>query len=99
MQKPLITTFRDLAHNLAPLHQWFPADVDNLHDIWKAGAVTPNSIVRMPKNYDPRKFQPGNFEARIIIPSMLTQWVVDVCKRRGITPEVGQALVTGKGLR
>lgn len=96
MQKPLIITFRDLAHNFAPLHQWYPPDVDNLHDIWSAGAPTPNSIIRNPKHYDPRKLQAGNFEAHIIIPSMLTQWVVDVCKRRGITPKVAQQLVSGE---
>lgn len=96
MQKPLIITFYELAQNLAPLHMWHRADVDNLHDIWLRGAPTPNSIVRNPTHYDPRKIQAGNFEARIVVPSMLTQWVVDVCQRRGITPEVGQALVTGK---
>lgn len=96
MQKPLIITFYNLARNLAPLHLWHKTAVDDLHDIWKKGAPTPNTIVRNPAGYDPRKKQPGNYEARIIIPSMLTQWVVDVCKSRGITPEVGQALVTGK---
>lgn len=96
MQKPLIITFHELSRNLAPLHQWHKADVDNLHDIWVKGAPTPNSIVRNPVGYDPRKFQPGNYEARIVIPSMLTQWVIDVCQRRGITPEVGQRLVMGK---
>lgn len=96
MQKPIIITFRDLAQNFAPLHLWHKPDVDNLHDIWAKGAPTPNSIVRNPKNYDPRLIQYGNYEARIMIPAMLTQWVVDVCQRRGITPEVGQRLVTGK---
>lgn len=96
MQKPLITTFHELSKNLAPLHMWHKADVDNLHDVFMRGAVTPNSIVRDPKHFDPRKRQAGNYEARIIIPSMLTQWVIDVCNRRGITPEAGQALVTGK---
>lgn len=96
MQKPIIITFRDLAQNFAPLHLWHKADVDNLHDIWVKGAVTPNSIVRNPVGYDPRLQQPGNYEARIIIPSMLTQWVIDVSKRRGITIERAQQLVQGK---
>jgi hypothetical protein len=96
MQKPLIITFRDLAHKLAPLHLWHKTAVDDLHDIWKKGAPTPNSIVRNPVGYDPRKIQPGNYEARIVVPSMLTQWVIDVCKSRGITPEVGHQLIQGK---
>lgn len=97
MQKPLIITFYDLAHNLAPLHLWHKAAVDDLHDVWMRGAVTPNSIVRNPVGYDPRLIQYGNYEARIVVPSMLTQWVIDVCNRRGITPEVGRKLIQGKG--
>lgn len=96
MQKPIIITFRELATNLAPLHMWHKSDVDNLHDVFLKGAVTPDSIIRNPKHYDPRLKQYGNYEARIMIPAMLSQWVVDVCQRRGITPEVGQGLVTGK---
>lgn len=99
MQKPLITTFHELSKNLAPLHMWHKPDVDNLHDIWVKSTPTPNSIIRDPKHNDPRRQRAGNYEARIIVPSMLTQWVIDVANRRGITIEKAQALVTGKGVR
>lgn len=79
----LICTFRELAYSLKVIHQWRKADVDRLHDVWKRGAPTPDSIVRNPKGYDPRKNQPGNVEKRIVIPNALSEWVADTATRHG----------------
>lgn len=80
----LICTFRELAFSLKAIHQWHKADVDRLHDVWKRGAPTPDSIVRNPKGYDPRKEQSGNVEKRIVIPTALSEWVADTATRRGL---------------
>lgn len=90
--KPFSATFIDLARALADLHLWNSADVSRLHDIWKLGAPTPNSIVRNPRNYDPRKAQVGNYEARIIWPQALVTWIVDVSARRGMPLDERQAI-------
>ena len=90
-RQPVICTFRMLSFALAPLHVWNLADVDRLHDVWKMGAPTPDSIVRNPVGYDPRKAQQGNVEKRIVLPSALEQWVQDVATRRGISATYEQA--------
>jgi hypothetical protein len=81
--KPFFITFRALAAALEPLHLWNKADVDRLHDIWKMAAPSPNSIIRNPTGYDPRLRQLGNVEKRLLLPTPLGQWVVDVTTRRG----------------
>ena len=96
--KPMIVTFYQLSAALADLHQWHPADVSRLHDVWQAGAPMPHSIIRNPKGYDPRKQQAGNHEAHIVLPTLLIQWVVDVSARRGFpySNEQAAALLMGK---
>ena len=90
--KPLICTWRDLYTMFIPLHMHIKADVDRLHDIWKIGAPTPNSRVLLPNEYDPRKRQPGNYEARIVFPTPLAEWIQDVSKARGFPFTKHQAL-------
>jgi hypothetical protein len=97
LPKPIITTFHELAAALEPLHQGDKADIARLHDIWKAGAPTPDSIIRNPKNYDERKRQAGNRERRIVFPTALVQWVQDVSTRRGFPYNEKQALALLEG--
>lgn len=102
--KPIIATFPQLAASLQSLHFWHKERVSELHDIWKKGAPTPNSIIRAPKHYDPRKVQPGNYEARIVFPNLLLKWVRERAKAQGaaltdqqiilLVEQVGQILST-----
>lgn len=80
----LVLTWRELVYSLKAIHQWRKADVDRLHDIWKQGAPTPDSIVRNPVGYDPRINQAGNVEKRIVLPTPLADWVRDVATRSGL---------------
>lgn len=98
--KPINCTFHTLMYSLQSLHVWNKADVDRLHDIWKSGAPTPNSIIRNPKIYDPRKPQDAvNHEARLVIPNLLEQWIEDVASRRGLTYQPGDAARIIEGMR
>jgi hypothetical protein len=81
--KPFFITFRALSAALWPLHLNVKADLDRLHDTWLKGSPSPDSIVRNPKGYDPRLKQAGNIERRLMLPTALGQWVVDVTTRRG----------------
>jgi hypothetical protein len=91
--KPIISTFPMLAYSLRSLHHWNKTHVDNLHDIWKRGAPTPNSRIKYPKGYDPRKPQPiGNYEARIVLPTLLSKWVVEVAAEMGVNMTPALAL-------
>ena len=96
--EPLLVTFVELLEALAPLHLHEKAYVDRLHDVWKQGAPTPDSIIRDPRAYDERKRQPGNVEKRIVFPTPLAQWVVETSTARGMPLTMRQALnmVNGK---
>lgn len=95
--KPLMVTFVELRQALSSLHLNQPAHVDRLHDVWKQGAPTPDSIIRNPKGYDERKRQPGNVERRIVFPTALAQWVVEVSQARGMPYTMRQALAIVDG--
>lgn len=89
--KPLILTFQQLAHIFRGLHMWHKPYVDRLHDVWLQGAPSPQSIIRNPKGYDPRKAQVGNYEARIVLPTPLAKWIDEVASERGMSVAAGQA--------
>lgn len=89
---PVFMTWRELAAVMQPLHLGQPADVDRLHDIWLQGAPSPDSIVRAPAGYDPRKAQAGNVEKRLMLYMPLAQWVVDMSARRGFGYTLRQAV-------
>ncbi len=82
--KPVSLTFLQLSVSVQTLHGWNKADVDRLHDIWLAGAPTPDSRILVIRDYDPRKVQAGNVEKRLIIPRLFVQWFNDVATRRGL---------------
>lgn len=83
MTKPIITPFWKLMLAFASLHGYEQRHIDTLHDVWLKGAPAPNSILRNPKDYDPRYLQEGNYEARIVFPSLLARWITDVAQQRG----------------
>lgn len=85
--KPIITPFWRLAQAFAPLHHWQKKHLDTLHDVWKQGAPSPESRIRNPKGYDPRHPQLGNYEARIVFPTLLATWITEVATAQGY-PEV-----------
>lgn len=95
--QPLICTFRQLARTMLPLHQMERRYLDTLHDVWRRGAPTPNSIIRRPKNYDERLRQRGNYEARIVPAPWVAAWVRDVATERGFPIDDALALKIMEG--
>jgi hypothetical protein len=95
--KPLIVTFRDLARATAGFHHWERRYVHSLHDVWKAHAPTPDSIIRHPRGYDERQRQAGNHEARIVPPTALARWFLDVSTARGMPLDWRQCLNMAEG--
>lgn len=91
-------TFRMLAFALQRLHMGEQRHIDTLHDVWMKGAPSPDSIVRNPKGYDPRKLQAGNVEKRLLLPTQVSAWVEDVTKARGIACTADQALTMVQGV-
>jgi hypothetical protein len=90
--KPMFVSFVDLYGMFAPLHMGVKAHVDTLHDIWLAGAPSPDSIIRNPKGYDPRIKQAGNDERRLCMYIPLAKWIVDVSAERGMPYTLKQAI-------
>lgn len=94
-RKPVVLTWRELEEICRPLHMNVKADVDRLHDIWKTGAVSPDSRVMLARDYDPRKKQPGAYEARLVLPTQIRRWIEDTAARRGISFEVAFGKLCG----
>lgn len=94
-------TFYELVQATRALHQDDPAYVARLHDVWKRGAPTPDSILRDPRRYDERLIQPGNIEKRVILPSALAEWIMDASAARGFpySREQALAMTQGRALR
>lgn len=90
--KPLLVTFADLRDALQSLHLNQKVWVDALHDVWKQGAPTPDSIIRDPRGYDERRRQLGNVEKRIVLPTPLAQWIMQVSAARGTPFNFKQAM-------
>lgn len=89
--KPFSMTFYQLMVSTQALHQWQKSYIDLLHDVWLAGAPTPDSRLLNPKAYDPRKVQAGNVEKRLVIPTKFVEWFNDVAKRRNLPLEADTA--------
>lgn len=89
---PLMVAFYELAHAMRTLHMWDTRYLSTLHDVWKCGAPTPDSIIRNPRGYDERVPQPGNVEKRIVLPSRLATWIVEMSAIRGYPYTYRQAL-------
>ncbi len=95
---PDFVTFIELATAFRALHQFDPKMVSDLHDVWKEGAPSLDSIIRNPTHYDERQSQAGNVEKRLILPTKLMDWIIDVSNKRGMPLSDAQAaaLVEGK---
>lgn len=93
----VFVTFFQLSYAFQVLHLGERRHIDTLHDVWLKGAPSPDSIVRNPIGYDPRKPQKGNLEKRLLLPSQVAAWVQEVAKLRGIacTPEQAQQMING----
>lgn len=91
-------TFVELCTALRPLHQFDPSMVNDLHDVWKQGAPSPDTIIRNPKDYDERKRQAGNVEKRLMLPLPLMGWIERATAKRGMPVSAAQAaaLLEGK---
>ena len=94
--KPLIVTWLELHRATFALHCGEKADVDRLHDLWMLGAPTPDSRI-LRSSYDPRLVQPGNVERRIVFPTALANWIVEVSRRRGFPYSETQAIALTQG--
>lgn len=81
--KPLVCTFYHLVKATEALHQGDKGMIADLHDIWLKGAPTPDSRLLLMKHYDPRKVQTGNIEKRIVLPTLMAQWIHRVSAQRG----------------
>lgn len=88
---PVFVAFVDLRNAFYPLHHGDHDMVSDLHDVWKAGAPSPDSIIRNPKEYDERKRQAGNVEKRLILPTLLMGWIVNASNKRGMPLSAAQA--------
>lgn len=94
-------TFYELSEALAPLHQWRRADVSRLHDVWKLGAWTPDTVV-LTRTFDeraPLKPEQGVVR-RIVLVEPLAQWIVETARARGIgvSLEAARLIASGRGL-
>ena len=94
---PLMVTFYDLATAMRTLHMWDTRYIDTLHDVWKCGAPTPDSIIRNARGYDERVPQRGNVERRIVLPTKLATWIVEMSALRGYPYTFRQALNIATG--
>lgn len=94
----VFVTFQQLMQALEPFHRGRKDDIARLHDVWKKGAPSPDSIVRNPVGYDERKVQVGNVEKRLLLPTPFTQWVVEISVRDGypLSYEQAYAILTGE---
>lgn len=89
----MMCTFADLATATESLHLGDRAHLDRLHDVWKLGAVTPDSVVHSHEylGLDERQNQRHARVRRIVLPSKLAEWMVDVSKARGMPYTYAQA--------
>ncbi len=88
----LVVTFADLRDALAPLHLGRRPWVDSLHDLWKLGAPSPDSRIFVSLGYDERQRQPGSVEKRLVLPTPLAQWIIQISAARGIPYTFAQAM-------
>lgn len=92
----IMCEFHELVAALEPLHLNEPAHVARLHDIWRMGMSTPESIVDgngyKASGFDERKPQAHARVRRIVLPHQFAEWIVDVSRLRGIPFTPAQAL-------
>ena len=101
MGLPIITCeFWQLVIALEALHQKEPAKIASLHDVWKQGVPTPNSVVLNPLHFDERYDQRarGNRVSRTVPPLKLAEWIRQRSAELGLplTAEEAMSITAGK---
>lgn len=96
--QPVFLEFWQLEAAMHPLHLGNPALVDRLHDVWKLGAPSPDSFNFEPAHFDERKPSEQGRVRRLILPTALAAWIVEVSAARGFpyTPRQALNLVEGR---
>ena len=96
----IMCEFWELVRDTVALHQNDKDAKDRLHDIWRQGVATPRSIIHAHEyaGFDERLAQKHAHVARIVLPGLLAQWIVDESARRGMpmTPAQAYNVACGK---
>lgn len=89
----MMCSFMQLVDATQSLHLGDRAHINRLHDVWKLGALTPDSVVKGHEylGMDERQQQRHVRVRRIVLPSKLAEWMVDVSKARGMPYTYSQA--------
>jgi predicted restriction endonuclease len=89
----IMCEFWQLVESTTALHQGDKDAIDRLHDIWRQGSVTPRSIIHAHDSlgFDERQAQGHARVARIVLPGMFAQWIVEESARRGMPMTPAQA--------
>lgn len=85
------SSYRELAVAMYPLHMGDQAELDKLHDIWRMGVPSPNSMVtseHVRRGYDERR---DDNIRRLLMPRQLIAWMVDASAKRGMAFTWAQA--------
>lgn len=90
----IMCEFWELERDTFVLHQGDKDAISRLHDIWRQGMPTPQSIIHAHEyeGFDERKAQKHAHVKRIVLPQMLATWFVEESKRRGMAMTPSQAL-------
>jgi hypothetical protein len=96
----IMCQFWELEQSTWFLHQGDKDAIDRLHDIWRRGVATPESIILAHeyKGFDERQKQAHARVRRIVLPKDFAQWLVDESARRGMpmTPSQAYNIACGK---
>lgn len=99
-ERPFFVTFYELASALYSLHGGDRALLADLHDVWKKGAPSPDSIIRNPRGFDERgasEADRGNVVKRLIFPSALVWWIREASVRLGHPYSIEQCFAMARG--
>lgn len=95
--QPVFVPYYVLHAIMEPLHMNDKAWTDKLHDVWRAGVCSPDSIILDVKKFDERGKQTGNNVKRLLMPNKLASWMVECSAARGIPFTMDQALDLARG--
>ena len=96
----IICAFWELVASTVSLHANDPAAISRLHDVWREGMPSPESIIHAHeyKGFDERLQQKHASVRRIVLPKGLAQWIVEQSAARGMpmTPTQAYNIACGK---
>jgi hypothetical protein len=97
--KPFFCTWLLLSTAMQGFHLNEKRWVDGLHDVWMQGAPSPSSYVRDAAHFDERVTKPQvGMVARLVLPSQLAAWIVEVAAARGAPVEKEQVMQLMKAI-